>query len=279
MRFPPLPRTVAEVSQLLAEHNDVPDTHRLVEIVNADPVIAASVLRRINSAYYGMRRRVGDIRKAVFLLGFLEVCNIVLTSGMMRLRDVVKTKEQIKVFEQIMRLSVGSAFYAQELALHLKLPRRSTAFTVGLLHAVGRLILLYNKPNDYEALWWTSEEGIPPSPADEQLIFGTDHTQLGALAADRWNLPEEISEVIRYYLKPDALTDEASRVLAETLAVSVAATEQLQLGTGKARNFTPPRVLYALARSTGTPAHELSDLVESVHVQTFSYVQSMVANI
>ena len=205
MRFPPLPRTLAEVTRLLADAGEVPDTRRLADVTSADPVIAAAVLRRINSAYYGLRRRVGDLRKAVFLLGFLEVCNIVLTGGIMKLRDVLSSDEQAAIFERIMRMGVGAASYTQELALRLSLPLKHLAFTTGLLHIAGRLVLLYNKPDNYEALWFTCDTGRAPTIRDERTIFGTDYTELGGLAADQWHLPEDVARIIQYHLRPQLL--------------------------------------------------------------------------
>lgn len=202
LKFPPLPRTVSEVSLLLAEQAEAPDTPRLVEIVDADPVVAAAVLRRINSAYYGLRRPVGDVRRATFLLGFEEVCNIVMTSGMLQLREVIAADEQATIFDLLMRQSVGAAYFTHFISQQLGLPNQRVAYTMGLLHTVGRLALLYNRPDDYEALWWTNDAGGFPSAASERSIFGVDHASLGAIACKHWNLPEEVVEVIRYHLTP-----------------------------------------------------------------------------
>ena len=262
MRFPPMPRTVAEVSHLLSEQSDVPDTPRLVEIVNQDPVMAASVLRRINSAYYGMRRRIGDIRKGVFLLGFLEVCNIVMTAAMIQLRDVLQTAEQEHIFDSIMDISTGAAHYAQEVAILVNLPHKSLAFSAGLLHSVGRLVLLYNKPDDYEALWYTSPDGLPPNDEDEQTIFGTDHAKLGALAANQWQLPEEIEEAIRYYQTPARASNAAAQDLARAVQVGAEAVRQLDLEGGPQRTFRAPRSLFELAQGRDANPRELVDLVE-----------------
>lgn len=263
IRFPPLPKTVIDVSNLLAEQSQVPDTHRLVEIVNEDPVVAVSVLRRINSAYYGMRRRVGDIQKSVFLLGFLEVCNIVLTAGMMKLKDVLHSNEQEQIFERIMQMSVGTAHYAQELSLFLQLPNRSTAYTAGLLHAVGRLVLLYNKPHDYEALWCTRDDGHAPSIEDERLIFGTDHTQLGALAADRWHLPPDLAFVIAHHRNVGQIEDPDLRDLARAVYVGSEAAQQLDLTDNSDRKFEAPDELSELARERNAAPESLIELIES----------------
>lgn len=277
MRFPPLPRTVTEVSKLVSAKAEVPDTPKLVQVVNSDPVVAASVLRRINSAFYGVRRRVGDIQKAVFLLGFDEVCDIVLTAGMMKLRDVLNTEEQTRIFEEIMRMSVGTASYAKKLANHLELAQQNSAFTTGLLHTVGRLVLLYNRPDDYEALWCTNEYGFAPTVTSEQIIFGTDHAELGALAADSWNLPDFIVKVVRFYLTPGHIEEHDLRILALTLSVAATATERLCIHPGHSEGrFEPTAALHALARNLQYSSDELVTLIESSRDEVNSYSHAMV---
>lgn len=277
MRFPPLPKTVTEVSNLVAQKKDVPDTPQLVRIVNADPVVAASVLRRINSAYYGVRNRVGDLQKAVFLLGFDEVCDIVITAGMMRLRDVLNSDEQTQIFKQIMRMSVGTAAFCRKIASHLQLFQSNSAFTVGLLHTVGRLVLLYNRPDDYEALWCTNDYGFAPTVTSEQIIFGTDHAELGALAADSWHLPEFVVKVVRFYLTPGHLEEQELRVLALTLSVAVTATERLCVEPkSNDPRFEPTASLFALSRVVQRPPAELVALVEGGWKEVYDYTRSMV---
>lgn len=280
IRFPPLPRTVTEVSRLVAEKPDVPDTPYLVSVVNADPVVAGSVLRRINSAYYGVRRRVGSIHKAVYLLGFDEVCDIVLTSGMMRLQDILNSKEQTRIFDQLMRMSVGTASFAKKIALHLKLHQQTSAFTLGLLHTSGRLVLLYNRPEDYEALWWTNDFGFAPTGTSEQIIFGTDHAELGSMAAESWLLPEFIVEVIRHYMTPGHLSDRDLRLLALTLSVSVTAMERLCLHElpSDTPYFEAPAGLHLLAKLAGTAPEAVKELIEANCREVYDYTHSMISS-
>lgn len=278
IRFPPLPRTVAEVTKLIAEKPEVPDTPRLVSIVNTDPVVAGSVLRRINSAYYGVRRRVGDLQKAVYLLGFEEVCDIVLTSGMMRLQDILNSEEQTRIFEQIMRMSVGTASFAKKIAAHLNLFQQTSGFILGLLHTSGRLVLLYNRPDDYEALWCTNDYGFAPTVTSEQIIFGTDHAELGSMAAESWHLPEFIVDVIRNYLTPGHLHERDLRLLALTLSVSASATERLCLHKAHDEpQLEPTAALHMLAKITETKAEDLIDLIESNWKEINEYTHTMVS--
>jgi HD-like signal output (HDOD) protein len=277
IRFPPLPRTVADVTKLVAEMHEEPETARLVRIVDSDPVVAGFVLRRINSAYYGVRRRVGDVQKAVHLLGFEEVCDIVLTSGMMRLQDILHSGEQAGIFDQIMRMSVGTASFSKKLASHLDLFQQSSAFTIGLLHTCGRLVLLYNRPDDYEALWCSNHGGFAPTVTSEQIVFGTDHAELGAKAADSWHLPELVVTMIRQYLTPGHIEDHDLRVLALTLAVSAQACERLCLDRMPASaRFEPSAALHLLSKAVRMDAAEIAAFVEENRLEVFEYTHSMV---
>lgn len=290
MRFPPLPRTVADVSLLISQQADVPNTPRLVDIVNADPVVAAAVLRRINSAYFGVRRPIGDLQKAVFLLGFLDVCNVVLMSAMFKLTEILKSKSQIHIFEQLMQLSVGSARFAQELAESLRLPMKETAFTVGLLHAMGRLVFLYNRPKEYEALCSNGDTGDSLHPAmaapqqsqfptaeAERVIFGTDHTELAGRAAEFWKLPEDIGRVLRHYLMPGHLPEGPLRTLALTVAVSVSATEQLCMPRSEGKlKFEAKTALRILSRTANISSDDLISLILGKQYEVTSYMQSMI---
>lgn len=277
IRFPPLPRTVAEVSKLLAETTDAPDTLRLVEIVNTDPVIGASVLRRINSAYYGMRTRVADVEKACVLLGFEEVCDIVLTAGMMKLADIFESEAQIDIFGRIMEMSLGTAGYNKKLTQYLDLGQRGFAFSTGLIYTVGRLVLLYNRPNDYESLWYATARGKPPTVTSEQIIFGTDHTELAERTAESWQLPRDAAVVMRNYLTPGHVEDYEIRVLALTLSISAAATEHFFLNGGvDDREFSPPAALYALARQLVVPADDVVAFLHEHRGEVGAFIHSMV---
>ncbi len=169
LQFPPLSRTVAEISDLL-NASGMPDTDRLINIVHMDPLVVASVLRRINSAYYGMRRQFQDIRKAILMIGFIEVSNIVLTSGYVGLKKVTTSARQLEVIERVMRVSIGSGFYGNLIAQHLKLPDKASAFTGGLLHSIGRLVLLYNLPEEYTILCERGERYLPTAATDPMVV-------------------------------------------------------------------------------------------------------------
>ncbi len=266
LRFPPLSRTVAEVSDLLGA-NGMPDTDRLLNIVHMDPLVVASVLKRINSAFYGMRQQFQDIRKAILMIGFIEVCNIVLASGYVGLRKEVNTDLQIKIIDRIMRVSIGSGFFANLISQHLRLPDKSSAFTAGLLHNVGRFVLLYNLPEAYQELYNEDTERYIPTHDDEIRTMGIDHSSIGALAAQHWNFPELVSSLIESYQKPGHFSTPDHRTIALVLSSSSSIAQQLCASYDELRKNAT-----ANAEGETEPMEELSFPIPIEFPESFSQI-------
>lgn len=275
LRFPPLPKTVSEVAALLSDDSGVPDTARLSRIVNMDPVVAIAVLRRINSAYYGLRHHVDDIRMSVMLLGFLQVCNIVMTESMLKMQSIFHSNKQVHLFEEIMRMSIGAAAFAETLTSGLRMERASAAVTGSLLHIAGRLVLLYNRPDDYEALWLTSDDPSGPSREDERTIFGTDHVELGSKAVKNWNLPEEVVALVAHYAAPEDVAQLPLKKQALVVATSVAASTCVCNTVNGLPNLQPPKALFGLATLMRIPHATLTDLIESRLLDVQAMVQEI----
>ena len=272
VEFPPLPRTVAEVSHLVAKEEGEPDTQRLAELVNNDPVIAATVLQRINSAYFGMRRRITNVRKAVMLLGFLDVANVVLTAGFLQLEEVFSDDDQVAVFHRIMRDSIGTGQFARELADGLDLSVEGPAYSAGLMHNIGRLVFLYNAPDNYTALHHAGEDTGLPGVEAEAHIFGVDHAELGAGALDAWSLPTVLVDAVRHYTnpaEPDNETHQRVAALVGTAAVALRTEDSDTLRWAPETTF--------LAGHIETPTSHIVELVEARRQRVDDFVSMMVA--
>lgn len=266
--FPPLPRTMAEVTELVQDEERPIAT--LKEIVASDPVVAPMLIKRVNSAFYGLRKKVSTADQAVVLLGFEEVHRLVVTASLMNLRGLFEEDEHLVVYRQIMRHSVATASFARVLADELFLPGQDMAYTAGLLHAVGRLVLLYNVPESYEALWGSAQERDVPSVDEEEAIFGTNYAQLGALGAEEWNMSDELRDLIRYHPRPEALTEEADDEEPEYALLTLALKAARDLSVPYARlldtsieagHLEAPSALAELAGSRGRSVDDLMDRV------------------
>lgn len=291
LQFPPLSRTVAEISDLL-NTSGMPDTDRLINIVHMDPLVVASVLKRINSAFYGMRQHFQDIRKAILMIGFIEVCNIVLASGYIGLKKNFNSRTQTEMIDRIMRVSVGAGYYTNLISQHLRLPDKASAFTAGLLHNIGRFVLLYNLPDAYEKLFETSNQAFIPAAEEEINMLGIDHSSIGALAAQYWNFPELVTTLIESYQAPGEITQQEHRTIALVLSASSSIATQLcaiaderkreQQSTEEQEEEVYPPIEIALpasfmdlAEGDQEKLEELDQLINGNVEEALSYIEMM----
>lgn len=158
---------------------------------------------------YGLRRYVSRVDKAIVLLGFDEIYDIVETASLIKLQDLFYSEQGVEIFQKLMRESIVTAVFSKRLAREIDLQRQRFAYTAGLLHSLGELILLYNVPESYEALWWNNDRLQRPSVEEQQSIYGRDYTHIGAIAAEKWNFPELHVTLIRHHAAPERLAEDA----------------------------------------------------------------------
>ena len=255
LEFPPLPRTVLRVTKLLEDSGFMPDPRELAHTIKGDPVITAAVLGRANSAYYGRQHRIHELRKAVLLIGFMDVTHIVLAAGFFRLTGPLHAPEQYRIFDYILERSIGAARYAERIAAYLGQQggKQARIFTLVLLHAVGRMILLYNRPADYEGLWHINE-GRAPTAEQERTIFGVDHAEIGALAIEQWGLPALTSKVVKHHLTPEALAGNPPTGV-EEIGAETDSREAYRLALMAALSVSAFEKLLAARRAESRPEH------------------------
>lgn len=210
LRTPPLPHTIVEALDLL-DHPERLDPGTVTEMVERDPLVVARVLQNVNSAYYGLRRTITSVERAVILIGPVAVTGIIVGMNMLRLRSVVKTSAA-PYYLHLVKHSLATAFLARHLDEGPPRLRRSMlqetqpngiAFTAGLLHDFGKIILVYNYPEQSLALY---QRGMaqqnfaePDSRRIEALLFGCDHTEAGEYAARKLNFPDILTSAIQHH--------------------------------------------------------------------------------
>lgn len=225
LRCPPLPQTLIEALELIDRPEKI-EIGPVTEMVQRDPIVVARLLHTVNSAYYGLRHRIGSADRAVVMLGPVAVAGIVLGMHMLKLRSAVEGPPGA-CFERLIRHSLATAFLARHLMAGTSLESRrkhdpspiGAAFTAGLLHDFGKIILIFNFHEDAHKLY--DENALDDQLAfeddrqSEQLIFGCDHTEAGEFAARKLNFPDVLIDVIRnHHVVIDSRATDASAGLA-----------------------------------------------------------------
>lgn len=286
--LPPLSATFPGIVQLLSRKENVPDTDRLVEILGKDPVVSLWVIQHVNSSYFSLVHKVSSIQRAVLMLGFDPVCNLVLTEAVARTFSTLNSPKAVRVYRQIMKTSVGTAAFARLLGYQLGMPRPETAFTAGLLHQLGRFVLLSCDTKRYCSLWQDPESGGRRSgglcirPTAELETYGTDYARLGADVGRKWQLAEELLVAIRYHTDPEGNPYKRHRIL--TLLVAAgheAATETFGPSThrrqAQAKNLDQATPLGELARLFRVKPEKLAAVLREKEADVRTFVNDIVS--
>jgi len=216
LRLPPLPQTLPQVLELLHEPGFV-TAEDLTEVVHGDPAAVARLLKHINSAYYGLRRSITDVERAIRMMGPTTASGTVISLCMLEMSEMMEGPAE-SCFRNLLRHSEGTAFLTRHL-LDGRAPQRGRespaegeqpggdGFTEGLLHDFGKLVLIYNYPEKAVSIYENKvfEEYLSETNQRvlEQLVFGCDHTEAGGYAASEMNFPRVLIDVIRYHHDPN----------------------------------------------------------------------------
>ena len=215
--LPTLP-IIAQKILLLAE-DDQAGADKLAKIISSDQSLSVKVLSLANSAYYGHRAQVSTVKQAIVIIGADMLKQIALS---------------VLVFKALDRGGKGRTVFWRHslLAAHASvlIARRcggmpeDVCFMAGLLHDVGKLILASNLEDAYaEVVALEKQEGCTLQEA-ERRILDTDHADVGAWMAERWQLPAQLIDAIRSHHMENAGQAPLSRVVTCVRAANMFAT-------------------------------------------------------
>jgi len=218
-KLPSIPATYNRLSEALArEETTAADLGR---IISEDIGMTAKILKLVNSAFFGLRREVSNPAEAVTYLGTETVRSLVLANGIFTEAHPLRTRRL--TLEDIWNhsLSVGRGAKTILRTLHSPEQDQNDAFTSGLLHDAGILILAEGFPEAYDEILDLVAIQHYPATLAEQRILGVNHADVGAYLIGLWGLPPIIVESIQFHHSPALAPvgmDRASPVSAVHLA-------------------------------------------------------------
>jgi putative nucleotidyltransferase with HDIG domain len=196
------PDTLAVLLEVLED--PTADASRLVPVVESDPALLAGLLKLCNSSLYHRPRRIGTAREALVMTGNLTFARLCLALGL----EGVLGRElpgyglpSEDLWKHSLVTAHGAAAYATAMGLR---GLRDRAFSAGLLHDIGKLVLDGELAQRRPAPAADVQQAEPgPTLEDERAVLGCDHAEAGAALLARWNLPEVIVAAVRWHHDPD----------------------------------------------------------------------------
>jgi len=247
--LPTIPPVLASILAILS--SDTAGARQLVEVIEKDQSLTAKLLKLANAAFFGQPRRVATIPRAILLLGFTTVRNLALG---VKVWDTLGGRIEKERLAALWDHAVVVGSCARGLGGGLRACDPDEAFTAGLLHDIGRLVMA----GKFGPLYWETVDAATLDDPDwerEQATFGVDHADVGAWVLEAWNLPAIIVESVRLHHRGTARGG-----LPRVLAVTVALLRHTDLATATVADTAAP--LFAATEVDGLTAATWCGLVE-----------------
>ena len=198
--LPPMPETALKLCA--AARDPDADFGRLVPLIERDPGLSADLLRFANSAAYGVGHPVETVGEAVLYFGVGNLVDFISVSYANRL--VRESFQKLRHLDDYFTHSEQVSAACYQLAREAGLPRheREVCKVAGLLHNVGKLVLLLATRQWGGALLGTPWSERQAMISEEEQNYGLSHCEVGALLCGKWNFPEKLLAAIRHHHQP-----------------------------------------------------------------------------
>jgi putative nucleotidyltransferase with HDIG domain len=264
-----LPSLSAVVSELLAtmEQEDI-DTNALAVKIALDQSLTAKTLRLANSSFYGMSSKVTTIQQAIAVLGFHSIRTLVTACAVTG--SFPASANSLFNFKGFWRHSVATAISAKLLAARLKF-NPDAAFTAGLLHDIGTLVLATRFPAEFAQTLAHRKEHDCYVVEAEQAVLGFDHAAVGSALAAYWKFPEAMQKAVAEHHRIDG-----SEAMSLALLVHAANTIAHALDLSEDPDDLAPPMAHAVWSALGLQDAEWSTLFHDIEASYAEMSQILV---
>jgi HD-like signal output (HDOD) protein len=172
----------------------------LAQVVSNDPGLSATLLKMVNSAFYGLPAKVSSIVRAIALIGGNELSTLAMGISVIRyFKDIPPEMVDMKKFWMH---SVAVGVFARLLAYHKVGLSEEEFFIGGLLHDIGRLVILKAYPHTVAYAMQLAEKRRILLFEAERIVLGFDHATVAGLLLEKWNFPKTLQLMIKYHHLP-----------------------------------------------------------------------------
>jgi HD-like signal output (HDOD) protein len=242
--------------------DDDPDLRKVARLVSEDVGLAATVLKTVNSPFYGLRRPAGSVQQALAMLGLVATTQLVTGLLLRQAFPAGNDPAMERYWEHSARIAALSALNAAT----LRTSDRDVTHTFGLFRDCGMPPMLARYKAQYEDVM----RGVSGIEAETER-FGTHHGRIGYLLAKSWLLPEEVCLAVRHHENPDVLRGAiaAAGPGCRNLIAAAVLAEHLHAAASGRRAVEAPDEHAALAmRQLGVDRGGLIELLEIAESET-----------
>jgi putative nucleotidyltransferase with HDIG domain len=194
--LPTVPSNLRQISVMLEKPRLTMD--EIARFVSNDPALTTKVLKMVNSAAYGFPGRISSVSHAIMLLGLNVIRGLLIGISVFDLMQ----KNMAGLWEH----SCGCAVAARCIAQQKKMKEPEEVSICGLLHDIGKAIVMLQYPSEYEqALHEAKDKDIHLYEAEKSYLAAT-HAEVGLWLAQKWRFPANLVEAIGFHHRPQLAT-------------------------------------------------------------------------
>lgn len=197
--LPTIPKVMLEVSKILKKQNS--NISELTEVIGKDQGLTTKVLAIANSPLYGLPKNVSSLEFGIMILGMNEVSNIVTALSLAQATrgDEVEGFDYMEFWTHSMLVGTASKDIAHRLGFA---EIAGDAFVAGMLHDIGIQLTARYFPEEFKTIAKFVDESTINFYEAELKVLGATHENIGHFIITKWNLPENLAEVINYHHHP-----------------------------------------------------------------------------
>jgi putative nucleotidyltransferase with HDIG domain len=256
--LPTLPGVAKHISRMVEDRRT--SAADLGELIAKDQALSARLLRLVNSPVYGFPGRISSVTHALVLLGFNVVKGLVLGTSVF--------ESVTQSVQGLWEHSLGCAIMSRRLARELALPDIEETMIAGLLHDLGKAILSYVAPEDYEQALKIARTKRCHIAVAEREVFGVDHARVNSWLAEEWHLPPRLNDALTYHHRPDL----AKHSKTATAVVHLADILTRGFGYGFPGDMSMPPLDHVAFESLGISYEQIDHVLELAEAEYASGV-------
>lgn len=196
----PIPQIALKIARMI--HHDRYNMSEVASEIKQDQIISAKVIRLCNSAFIGLKNRIDSIDRAAVILGEKLLLQLVISASLEQFfSDSGEGYSLCKggLFQHALR----TAMVAEQLARFTGKAPSDIAYTAGLLHDIGKVVLDQYIASVYPFFYRSTQiDEIDLCEAEKQKL-GITHPAAGGLLAETWSLPDNLTDAIRHHHYPE----------------------------------------------------------------------------
>lgn len=200
--LPTLPELYVELTDLL--NSDRVSVQKVGEVIGKDPAMVSKILQMVNSAFFGVGHHISNPVQAATMLGTETLRGLVLSAGIFMQFDTQALNVGGFTLQALHRHSLQVSHLSKAIALSMGVGKQMVedALLAGLLHDIGKLVLVQSLPNEYQQFFDKVHNCQIELLEAERAVFNVDHGRMGAYLLGLWALPDSLVEAVAFHHEP-----------------------------------------------------------------------------